>query len=210
MRRHPEMLDVHEQASYFLQRQHPTQTLRQLRRRYPHVQFRWPKERVEREALEEGRWRREVLGRGFWEIMCLGANLAIAISCLLLLFRLLTHQPVLRVGFSVGIAIVLSIFSYHRARWDASTIMCRQVEKLTTWVIVTPGVALVCGGALFALAYWLLRSIGTPELYDRIIGGAASVCGFGYAMAGHWRELSEYVSLPSAAYKSTQEELTVA
>jgi hypothetical protein len=192
-----------------LQRQHPTLTLRQLRRRYPHVQFQWPEERVRREALEEGRWRREVLGRSFWEILCLCANLAIAIGCLLLLFRLLTHQPLLRLGLSLGFAIALSIFSYHRARWGASAIMSRQVEKLTTWVMVTPGVALACGGALFAVAYWLLRLIGTAVLHDLIISGAASVCVFGYAMAGHWSELSEYVSLPSGAYKSTEQELTV-
>jgi hypothetical protein len=193
-----------------LQRQHPSLTLRQLRRRYPQVQFQWPEERVQREALEEGRWRREVLGRSCWEILCLCANLAIVIGCLLLLFRLLTHQPLSRLGLSLGFAIALSIFSYHRARWGASAIMCRQVEKLTTWVIVTPSVALACGGALFAVAYWLLRLIGTPQLHDLIISGAASVCGFGFAMAGHWSELSEYVSLPSGAYKSTEQELTVA
>lgn len=138
----------------------------------------------ERETLASARWRREVLRRSFWEILCLGANLAIAISCLLLLFRLLTHQPVMRTTFSLGIAIVLSIFSYHRARWGASAMMYRQVEKLTTWVILAPGVALVCGGVCFAITFWPLRLIGTPELYDWIMGATASVCGFSYMMAG--------------------------
>lgn len=197
LREHPELESAHEQASIVLQQQFPRLTLRQLRLAYPHVQFRWPADRVEREALEERRWGREVLRRGLFELLYLGANLAIAILGLWWLIRLLSHAPALQIGLLLGAAIAVSIAAYHCARWGAGGLMSRQVENLTAWLVVAIGLALVWGGICLAFTYGTLRWFSVPAVYGWSIGGIAGLCGFTYMVAGEWSDLGTCLALPA-------------
>jgi len=147
---------------------------------------------------EELRWAREVLRRGVLEVLYLGSNLAIAGAGLLWLYRLLTHKPALQTGFCLAAAVGTSLFAYHFARWGATAAMSRQVEKLTAWLIVTLGMALVWGGICFAFTFEVLRWLTAPGTTSWIIGGAAGLCGFAY-LAGEWSELSDSLALPAAA-----------
>jgi len=197
LREHPELESAHEQASTILQEQFPRLTLRQLRRAYPHVQFRWPAERVEREAIEELRWGREVLRRGVFETLYLGANLAIAVLGLLWLVRLLSHAPASTTGLLLAAAVVVSIAAYHFARWKASAPMSRQVERFTAWLVATLGMALIWGGIGLALAYGAFRSFSVSGIYGWSIGAIAGFCGFGYIVMGECSELRDFLALPA-------------
>ena len=197
LREHPELESAHEQASIVLQQQFPRLTLRQLRLAYPQVRFRWPADRVEREALEERRWGREVLRRGLFEFLSLGANLAIAILGLWWLIRLLSHAPALEIGLLLAGAVAASIAAYHCARWGASGLMSRQVENLTAWLVVTLGLALVWGGICFAFTYGALRWFSAPAAYCWSIGGIAALCGFTFMVVGEWSDLGICLALPA-------------
>jgi hypothetical protein len=197
LREHPESESAHEQASTILQEQFPRLTLRQLRLAYPHVQFRWPAERVAREAIEELRWGREVLRRGLFESLCLAANLAIAIFGLLWLVRLLSHAPASRTALLLVAAVVVSIAAYHFARWKASLPMSRQVEKFTAWLVATFGMALIWGGICLALAYGAFRWFSVPGIYGWTIGATAGFCGFGHVVMGECSDLRNFLALPA-------------
>jgi hypothetical protein len=194
---HPELESAHEQASTVLQQQFPRLTLRQLRLAYPQVQFRWPVERAEREALEERRWGREVLRRGLFESGYLAANLAIAILGLLWLIRLLSHAAASKTGVFLAAAVVVSIAAYHCARWRASAPMSRQVENFVAWLLATLGMALIWGGICLAFAYGTLRWFSVPWIYGWSIGGIASLCGFTYIVMGEWSDLGDCLALPA-------------
>jgi hypothetical protein len=148
---------------------------------------------------EELRWARAVLRRGVLELLYLCSNLAIAGAGLLWLYRLLTHKPALQTGLCLAAAVGVSLFSYHFARWCASAAMLRQVEKLTAWLIVTLGMALVSGGICLAFTFGALRWFSAPGATGWIIGGAAGLCGFAYMVAGEWSELNNCLALPAAA-----------
>jgi hypothetical protein len=195
-----------EQASVTLQQQYPSLTLRQLRMAYPHVQFRWPKERVEREAREERRWSREVLRRGVCELLYLGSNLAIACCGLYWLYQLLTRKPALQTGLVLAGAVGFSLFAYHFARWRAGEAMSRQVEKLTAWLIATLGMSLAWAGICFAFTLGLLRWFHAPGATSWVIGAAAGVCGFVYMVVGEWGDLSDCLALPAAAGDTRQDQ----
>ena len=197
LREHPELESAHEQASTVLQQQFPRLTMRQLRLAYPHVQFRWPAERVEREALDERRWGREVLIRGLLESLYLGANLAIAIFGLLWLIRLLSRAPASRTGLLLAAAVVVSIAAYHCARWSASAPISRQVEKFTAWLIATLGMALVWSGICFTFTYGAFRWFSAPGIYGWSSGGIAALCGFAYIVIGEWSDLGDCLALPA-------------
>ena len=197
LREHPELESAHEEASTVLQQQFPRLTLRQLRLAYPQVQFRWPAERVEREARQERRWGREVLRRGLLESLYLGANLAIVIFGLLWLIRLLSRAPASRTGLLLAAAVVVSIAAYHCARWKASAPISRQVEKLTAWLIATLGMALVWGGICFAFTYGAFRWFSAPGFYGWSFGGIAGLCGFAYIVMGEWSDLGDCLALPA-------------
>ena len=209
LREHPELESAHEQACTVLQQQYPRLTLRQLRLAYPHVHFRWPAERVEREALEERRWGREVLRRGLCESLYLGANLAIAIFGLLWLIRLLSRAPASRAGLLLGAAVLVSIVAYHVARRRVSAPMSLHVEKFTAWLIATLGMALVWGGICFAFTYGSFRWFSAPAIYGWSIGGIAGLCGFAYIAMGEWSDLGDCLALPGleggAALQQTRE-----
>jgi len=196
LREHPELESAHEEASTVLQQQFPRLTLRRLRLAYPHVQFRWPAERVEREASEERRWGHEVLRRGLFESLYLGANLAIAIFGLVWLVRLLSHEPASRTGLLLAAAVAVSVAAYHSARWRASAPMLRQVEKFTAWLVATLGMALVWGGICLAFAYGAFRWFSMPGIYGWSIGGIAGFCGFAYIVIGEWSDLGDCLALP--------------
>ncbi|HEV7358455.1 MAG TPA: hypothetical protein VGN99_10715 [Steroidobacteraceae bacterium] len=196
LREHPELESAHEQAGTILQQQFSTLTLRQLRLAYPHVQFRWPAERVEREALEERRWSREVVRRGLFESLNLGANLAIAIFALLWLVRLLSHAPASRTGLFLAAAVVVSLAAYHFARWRAGARMTRQVERFTAWLVATLGIALIWGGVCLAFAYGAFRWFSAPGIYGWSIGGIAGLCGFAYIVMGECSDLEDCLALP--------------
>lgn len=159
--------------------------------RDPRAERRW--------ARAERRWAREVLRRGILELLYLGSNLAILGGGFLWLYLLLTHKPALLIGLSLAAAVGVSLFAYHFARWRASASMSRQVEKLTAWLIATLGMALVWAGICFAFTFGALRWFSAPGAASWIIGGAAGLCGFGYMVAGEWRELGECLAPPAAA-----------
>jgi hypothetical protein len=196
LREHPELESAHEQACTVLQQQYPRLTLRQLRLAYPHVQFRWPAERVEREALEERRWGREVLRRGLCESLYLGANLAIAIFGLLWLIRLLSRAPASRTGLLLAAAVLVSISAYHVARWKVSAPMALHVEKFTAWLIATLGMALIWGGICFAFTYGAFRWFSVAGIYGWSSGAFAGLCGFVYIAMGEWSDLGDCLALP--------------
>ncbi|HEY2463670.1 MAG TPA: hypothetical protein VGI32_06395 [Steroidobacteraceae bacterium] len=198
-RDHPGMEFAHERACTELQKLHPLLTLRQLRISYPHVQFHWPKERVEREAQEEVRRAREVLRRGVFELLYLVANLAIAGGGLLWLYQLLTHKPALKAGLFLAAAVALSLLGYHFARWRASATVWRQVEKLMASLIAVLGVGLVCGGICFALTFGALRWFGGQEAVSVVVGVMAGLCGFAYMVDDEWSELRDCLALPATA-----------
>jgi hypothetical protein len=197
LREHPELESAHEQASTVLQQQFPRLTLRQLRLAYPHVQFQWPVDRVEREALEERRWGREVLRRGLFESVYLGANLAIAILGVVWLIRLLSHAPASRTGLFLAAAVIVSIAAYHCALWRASVPMSRQVEKFTAWLLATLGMALVWGGICLAVTFGAFRWFSVPGIYGWSIGAIAALCGFAYIVIGEWSDLEDCLALPA-------------
>jgi len=197
LREHPELESAHEEACTVLQQQYPRLTLRQLRLAYPQVQFRWPAERVEREALEERRWSREVLRRGLCESLYLSANLAIAIFGLLWLIRLLSRAPASRTGLLLGAAVLVSIAAYHVARSRVSAPMSLHVEKFIAWLIATLGMALVWGGICFAFAYGLFRWFSAPVIYGWSVAAFAGLCGFTYIAMGEWSDLGDCLALPS-------------
>ena len=199
LRENPELESAHEHASSVLQQEFPRLTLRQLRMAYPQVQFRWPADRVEREALDERRWGREVLRRGLFETLYFGANLAIVILVLLWLIRLLSHAPASRTGLILLAAVVLSIAAYHGARWRASDLMSRQVEKFAAWLLATLGLASVWGGICLAFMYGAFRWFSVSGVYGWSIGGIAALCGFAYVVMGEWSDLGDCLALPAAA-----------
>lgn len=154
-------------------------------------------ERVEREALDERRWRREVLRRGLFEALYLGANLTIAIAGLLWLVRLLSRAPAFKTGLLLAAAVVVSMAAYHLARWRASAPMSRQVENFTAWLIATLGMALVWGGICVAFTYGAFRWFSVSVNYSWPIGAIAGFCGFTYIVAGEWSDLGDCLALPA-------------
>ena len=205
LREHPELDSAHEQASMVLQQQFPWLTLRQLRLAYPQVQFRWPADRVEREAVEERRWGREVVRRGLFESIYLGANLSIAIFALLWVVRLFTHTPASRTGLLLAASVGVSVAAYHGARWRASEPMSQQVEKFTAWLIATLGMALVWGAICFAFTYGVFRWFSLPGIYGWSIGGFAAFCGFAFILMGEWSDLGDCLALPAREGAALQE-----
>ncbi len=197
LRQHPELESAHEQASIVLQQQFPRLTLRQLRLAYPQVQFRWPADRVQREAWQERRWGREVLRRGLCETAYLGANLAIVILGVLWVIRLLAHGPATNTGLLLAGAVVASIVAYQFARWRVGGSMASQVEKFTAWLLATLWMSLVWGGICFAFAYGACRWFSVPGAYGGAIGGIAGLCGFAYIVAGEWRDVGDCLALPA-------------
>ena len=156
------------------------------------------------------RWAREVVRRGVFESLYLAANLGVAISGLLWLYRRLTHQPASRIGLFVGVAAAISLLAYQCARWRAGAIMLQQVEKLTAWLIATLGIALVWGGICLAFTVGALRWFGVAGIYSWTLGAMAALCGVVYMVAGEWSELEDCLALPAAAEKSTEEDPTIA
>ena len=156
------------------------------------------------------RWAREVVRRGVFELLYLAANLGVAISGLLWLYRRLTHQPASRIGLFVGVAAAISLLAYQCARWRAGAIMLQQVEKLTAWLIATLGIALVWGGICLAFTVGALRWFGVAGIYSWTLGAVAALCGVVYMVAGEWSELEDCLALPAAAEKSTEEDPTIA
>lgn len=148
---------------------------------------------------EELRWAREVLCRGVLELLYLASNLAIAGAGLLWLYRLLTHKPALQIGLCLAASVGVSLLAYHFARLHAGAAMSRQVEKLTAWLIVTLGMALMWGGICFAFTFEVLHWFGAPGSTCWIVGGAAGLGGFAYLVAAEWRELGDCMALPAAA-----------
>lgn len=148
---------------------------------------------------EERRWAREVLRRGVLELLYLGSNLAIVGGGLLWVYRLLRHKPALQTGLLLVAAVGVSLSAYHFARWRASAIMSRQVEKLAAWLIATFGLALVWGGICFAFTFGALRWFSAPGAASWITGTTAALCGFAYMVAGEWSELSDCLALPATA-----------
>lgn len=111
---------------------------------------------------EERRWAREVLRRGVFELLYLASNLAIVGGAFFWLYRLLVHKPALPTGLSLAAAVGVSLFAYHFARWGASALMSRQVEKFAAWLIATFAIALVWGGICFAFTFGALRWLSVP------------------------------------------------
>lgn len=159
---------------------------------------------------QQRRWAREVLRRGLFELLYLGANLAILICGLGWLYRLFSHAPAASIGALVCVAVVTSITCYHFARWRAGALMSQQVEKLTAWVIVTFGMALVWGAICCAFVYSLLRWVGVSVGYDWSAGGVLGLCGFAYMVASDWSGLDDCLALPAAARVSVQSGATAA
>jgi hypothetical protein len=163
-----------------------------------------------RNAREARRWAREVLRRAVLELLYLGSNLAIAGGGLLWLYQLLTRKPALNSGLMVAAAACISLFAYHFARWRASAIMSRQVERLTVSLIVTLGIALVWGGICFAFTFGALRWFSAPGTASWIIGATAALCGFAHMVAGEWSDLSDCLALPAAEGQNRQSDTSVA
>lgn len=159
---------------------------------------------VPRDLRAAQRWAREVLRRGFLELLYLGSSLAIVGGILVWLYRLLTRQPVLQTGLFLAAAAGISLIAYHFARWRASAGMSRQVEKFTAWLIATLGLALVWGGICFAFIFGALRWFSAPATTSWIIGAAAGLCGFAYMVAGERSELGACLALPAAANQSDE------
>jgi hypothetical protein len=159
---------------------------------------------------EKRRWAREVVRRGVFELLYLAANLGAALSGLLWLYRLLTHKPASRIGLFVGVAAAISLVAYQCARWRAGTIMSRQVEKLTAWLIATLGIALVWGGICLAFTVGALRWFDVAGIYSWTIGAMAALGGVAYIVAGEWSELADCLALPAVAEKSTEKDPTIA
>ena len=163
-----------------------------------------------RDRREARRWAREALRRGVLELLYLASNLAIAGGVLLWLYRLLTHNPALQTGLFVAMAVGVSLFAYHFARWRASAAMSHQVEKLTAWLIATLGIAVGWGGICFAFTFGALRWCSAPEAASWIIGGAAGLCGLAYMVGGEWSELGACLALPAAANQNRQSDESAA
>jgi hypothetical protein len=147
--------------------------------------------------LRERRWGREVLRRGLFESVYLGANLAIAILGVVCLIRLLSHASASRTGLLLAAAVVVSISAYHCARWRASAPMARQVEKFTAWLLATLGMALVCAGICLAVTFGAFRWFGVPGIYGWSIGAIAALCGFACIVIGEWSDLGDCLALPA-------------
>lgn len=156
------------------------------------------------------RWAREVLRRGLFELLYLVANLGVAGSGLLWLYRLLAHKPASRTGLILVIVAAISLTAYQCARWRASAPMSQQVEKLTAGVIATLGIALVGGGICLAFIAGVLRWFSLPGIYSWTVGGAAALCVFAYMVAGEWRELADCLAQPSVAEEAPSIDPTVA
>ena len=159
---------------------------------------------------EQGRWAREVVRRGVFEMLYLAANLGVALSGLLWLYRLLTLQPASRIVVFVGVAAAVSLVAYQCARWRASAIMSRQVEKLTAWMIATLGIALAWGATCLAFTVGALRWFGAAGFYSWTVGAMAALGGVVYIVVGEWSELSDCLTLPAVAERSTEEDPTTA
>jgi hypothetical protein len=160
-------------------------------------------EHVGREAVEARHWAREVLRRGFFELLYLTSNLAIAGGGLLWLYQLLANKPARNTGLFLTAAVAISLCAYHSARWRASATMSRQAEKLTAWLIATLGLAMVWGGICFAFTAGILRWLSAPGAASWIVGGAAGLCGFAYMVAGEWRELRDCLAIPAASIQDS-------
>jgi hypothetical protein len=159
---------------------------------------------------EKGRWAREVVRRGVFEMLYLAANLGVALSGLLCLYRLLTHQPASRIGVFVGLAAAVSLVAYQCARWRASTIMSQQVEKLTAWMIATLGIALAWGGICLAFTVGALRWFDVAGSYSWTIGAMAALGGVVYIVVGEWSDLADCLAPPAVAGRSAEEDTTTA
>jgi hypothetical protein len=149
-------------------------------------------------------WTREVLRRGVFELLYLGANVAIAADGLLWLYQLLTHRRVFDTALILTAAGALSLCAYYLARWRANATMSRQVEKLTAWLIATLGMATGWGGICCAVTFIVLRWLSAPESLSWIIGATAGLCGFAYMVGGEWRELRRCLAPPAAAIPDRQ------
>jgi hypothetical protein len=158
---------------------------------------------------DEGRWAREIVRRGVFELLYLAANLGVALSGLLWLYRLLSHRPASRIGVFVGVAAAVSLLAYQCARWRASAIMSRQVEKLTAGLIATLGIALAWGGICLAFAVGVLRWFDVAAIYSWTVGAMAALAGVVYIVAGEWSELADCVALPAVAAESTEKTPTI-
>jgi hypothetical protein len=161
-------------------------------------------------ARKKRRWAREVVRRGAFELLYLAANLGVALSGLLWLYRLLTHKPASRIGLFVGVAAAISLLAYQCARWRAGAIMLQQKEKLTAWLVATLGIALAWGGICLAFTVGALRWFGVTGIYSWTIGAMAALCGVVYIVAGEWGELADCLALPAATEKGAEEDPTIA
>jgi hypothetical protein len=148
-------------------------------------------------TVRQRRWRREVLRRGLFEALNLGANFAIAIFALLWLDRLLSRAPASKTGLFLAVAVVVSIAAYHFARWKASALMSRQVEKFTAWLAATLGMALVWGGICLAFTYGAFRWFSVSGIYSWAIGAITGCCGFAHVVLGEWSDLEDCLALPA-------------
>lgn len=155
-----------------------------------------------RDTHEGRRWAREVLRRGAFELLYLGSNLAIVGGAFFWLYRILVHKPALPTGLSLAAAVGVSLFAYHFARWRASALMSRQVEKFAAWLIATLAMALVWGGICFAFTFGALRWFTVPGTQSWMIGGVVGLCGFFYIVAGEGSGLSVCLALPAAIDQS--------
>lgn len=151
-----------------------------------------------RDPREARRWAREVLRRGVLELLYLSSNLAIAGGVMMWLYRWLTHKPALQTGFFLAMAVGISLFAYHFARWRASAAMSHQVEELTAWLLATLGMAVAWGGICFAFTFGALRWFSAPGAASWMIGGTAGLCGLAYMVGSEWSELGACLALPSA------------
>src|SRR5258708_21863733 len=128
----------------------------------------------------------------------MAANLGLALSVLLWLYRLLTHKPASRIGLFVGVAAAISLLAYQCARWRAGAIMLQQVEKLTAWMIATLGIALVWGGICLAFTVGALRWFGVAGIYSWTLGAMAALCGVVFIVAGGGGGFENLVALAAA------------
>jgi hypothetical protein len=194
-RENPNTQYVHEQASVILQREYPALTLRQLRRRYPHVQFRWPKTRVEREATQERNWAREVGRRTSWILLHFAGNVAIISCAFWLLLGLNKKASLPNAAEWFCIAVAASVFCHWRAERGASKIMKDRASCLAVWLCVTPVFVLLVAGMYGVIAYFILSLTGAPTIYCQLLAAMAGLFGIAQTAMRHKEEIADYLGM---------------
>jgi hypothetical protein len=193
----PNMQYAHEQASIIVQRENPASTLRQLRRRYPHVQFRWPATRVEREKIQERGWAREVGRRTSWILLHFGANVAIISCAFWLLLGLNKKASLPNAAAWFCIAVAVSVFCHWRAERGASKIVKDRASSFAGWLCVMPAFALVVACVYGVIAYVIPSLISAPEICCQLLAGIAGLLGIAQTAICHQEEIGDYLGMPA-------------